>query len=469
MNPSRPDDNPDRVPLAKRAMPAAIHGLMLHHDFISEDEEELLLRAVDAQPWDATIRRRTQHYGRHFDYRSKLAGEEATPLPEELRALYVNRLTCPSAQQPLVPWQPGEDGGGEDGGDLLQCTVNEYTPGVGIASHVDTHSAFEDGIASLTLGGGCAFRLQRSSDGADLSVWLPPRCLLVMCGAARYEWKHSISGRKYDRVEREDAASDAASGAASAEWEWIPRVRRVSVTLRRLLGIGRRCACAWPQLCDDRPGGAALALPTRLPPPPPCQSIRQAPHQPEAETSPPSPPLPQPPSPQPPLPQPQTQQQHPADGLAASASVITLRERAVAASVGPLISLEKRGYQWDQTAEHVRVTLSLAASAAAASAAASDTAASAAAASGAACASADGASGPSAELESCAFTAASCKLRVASSTSDSRQRFFFDVGAFAEPIDPEASRVVLSKRAPRVTLILAKRDVGVEWTRLRTG
>ena len=61
----------------------------------------------------------------------------------------------------------------------LQCTVNEYPPGVGIAPHIDTHSAFEDGIASLSLGGGCAFRLRRGSDGADHSVWLPPRFMTV--------------------------------------------------------------------------------------------------------------------------------------------------------------------------------------------------------------------------------------------------------------------------------------------------
>ena len=41
-----------------------------------------------------------------------------------------------------------------------QVTVNEYLPGQGIAPHVDTHSAFEDGIASLSLGSSCVFTLQ---------------------------------------------------------------------------------------------------------------------------------------------------------------------------------------------------------------------------------------------------------------------------------------------------------------------
>ena len=52
-------------------------------------------------------------------------------------------------------------------------TVNEYLPGAGIANHVDTHSAFEDGICALTLGDGCAMRLQRRDESHV--IWLPPR------------------------------------------------------------------------------------------------------------------------------------------------------------------------------------------------------------------------------------------------------------------------------------------------------
>ena len=33
-----------------------------------------------------------------------------------------------------------------------QMTVNEYKPGHGIPPHIDTHSAFEDGIVSVSLG-----------------------------------------------------------------------------------------------------------------------------------------------------------------------------------------------------------------------------------------------------------------------------------------------------------------------------
>jgi alkylated DNA repair protein alkB family protein 8 len=48
-----------------------------------------------------------------------------------------------------------------------QVTVNEYLPGHGIAPHVDTHSAFQDAIASLSLGGSTVMDLKHTATG----VW----------------------------------------------------------------------------------------------------------------------------------------------------------------------------------------------------------------------------------------------------------------------------------------------------------
>eukprot|EP00900_Chrysochromulina_parva_P009242 jgi/Chrpa1/18319/Chrysochromulina_OHIO_Genome00004172-RA len=357
--PLPPDDDPEKVPLALRLVPSVIEGLTLHHDFVTEDEESVMLKTIDAQPWDVTIRRRTQHYGRRFDYHKKTVGDDATPLPEDLRIPLVQRL-C-TAQPALVPWLNAD-------ASCIQCTINEYVPGIGIASHVDTHSAFEDGIASLTLGGGCAFRLQRASDGADLSIWLPPRSLLILRGAARYQWKHSISGRKFDRVEL-DASSD---------------------------GVG-----------DVR-------------------------------------------------------------------TLVSDRERAVASSLGPLVSLEKRGYQWSQTAGQVRVVLSLGSVARAMAPATAPGAPPAVTAPvtapGAPPAVTAPVTAPGAPpaVEACEFSETSCRLRVlALSSTGSLQRLFFDVGALYRAIDPSRSQCVLSKQRARVTLVLAKREAGCEWVRLR--
>lgn len=64
--------------------------------------------------------------------------------------------------------------------------MNEYTPGVGLSPHVDTHSAFEGAILSLSLAGGAVMELRRG--GERRALLLPARSLLVMGGEARYSW-----------------------------------------------------------------------------------------------------------------------------------------------------------------------------------------------------------------------------------------------------------------------------------------
>merc|ERR1712039_897122 len=149
-----------------------------------------------------------------------------------------------------------------------QLTVNEYQPGVGIASHCDAHSAFEDGIVALTLGSGIVmeFRRPRLDSGGKISVgrhhrlapppeesiqavvqknvWLPPRSLLVMSGEARYAWQHGIAWRKTDCL---------------VTGQPIARSRRISMTFRA--ARHEPCCCAWPAMCDGQ-NPEAHALPS---------------------------------------------------------------------------------------------------------------------------------------------------------------------------------------------------------------
>ena len=203
---------------------------MLRH-FITDDEEAAILAALDDEPWDTTIHRRTQHYGARFDYARKRHAHDAIAptLPEWLRWL-CSRLD----EAALVPW----------GGDADQVTVQEYKPGHGISAHVDTHSAFEDGIVAISLGSGCVMRMSRTHRAAEY-FYVPPRSVLAFVGESRYAWLHQIAMRKTDVLDGERVA----------------RGRRVSITLRRILRSGR-CTCGFDELCDSR--GAALELPTRL-------------------------------------------------------------------------------------------------------------------------------------------------------------------------------------------------------------
>ena len=103
--------------------------------------------------------------------------------------------------------------------DLNQVTINEYIPGIGIGYHIDTESAFGDGIISLTLKGGCTMEFRERGKKRKKLVYLPPKSLLVMCNNARYQWDHHIASRTTDTV----------------DGKVIPRANRISLTLRTAL------------------------------------------------------------------------------------------------------------------------------------------------------------------------------------------------------------------------------------------
>ncbi len=45
-----------------------IDGLIYIADFISTDEEKILLSNIDSQQWLSDLKRRVQHYGYKYDY-----------------------------------------------------------------------------------------------------------------------------------------------------------------------------------------------------------------------------------------------------------------------------------------------------------------------------------------------------------------------------------------------------------------
>lgn len=48
-----------------------IKGLEIHYDFITLEEEKLLLKNIDEQNWLEDLSRRVQHYGYKYDYRHR--------------------------------------------------------------------------------------------------------------------------------------------------------------------------------------------------------------------------------------------------------------------------------------------------------------------------------------------------------------------------------------------------------------
>ncbi|XP_030540217.1 alkylated DNA repair protein ALKBH8 homolog [Rhodamnia argentea] len=236
----------DSLPVHTYASELKIPGLYLLHDFISLGEEKELLGAVDDRPWNSLVKRRVQHYGYEFRYdtRNVDANRHLGELPS-----FVSFILERISSFPGLPCATNAS--------LDQLTVNEYPVGVGLSPHIDTHSAFEDLIFSLSLAGPCIMEFRRYLEGGWLhkdvsgsdgnvdslentkflrkAICLPPRSMLLLSAEARYAWHHYIPHHKIDIV------MDKVIKRSS---------RRVSFTFRKVRT--GPCRCEFPSYCDSQ-------------------------------------------------------------------------------------------------------------------------------------------------------------------------------------------------------------------------
>ena len=157
------------------------HGAVIVPDFVTPAEEARILLRINEAPWLTELSRRVQHYGFRYDYRGTTRPVPAAPFP---------RWTQVMAER-LRP---------HFGGALpVQCIVNEYRPGQGIGMHAD-HRDFGPVVASLSLGADWPMRFRPRASrpyaagalpGDEVAV-LPRRSVLVLSGAARWQFMHGI-------------------------------------------------------------------------------------------------------------------------------------------------------------------------------------------------------------------------------------------------------------------------------------
>jgi alkylated DNA repair dioxygenase AlkB len=178
-----------------------IPGLRYIPNFITEDEEFELVRAIDEQPWLPALKRRTQHYGYKYDYTKRTIDSSSSlgDLPD-----WVGFFSSLLFEQELFEEKPN------------QVIVNEYMPGQGIGPHIDS-TAFGKTVASLSLLSSIEMHFEKYGGLKTSDLWLEPASLLVLKGPARYDWKHSIPARNIDLI---------------GDGGKMIRARRISLTFR---------------------------------------------------------------------------------------------------------------------------------------------------------------------------------------------------------------------------------------------
>jgi hypothetical protein len=199
-------------------------GLSIVPNFITREKEGEILSFLDSCAWDTRIKRRVIHFGFQFLY-SNLNVHQDSEI-----------IKIPEILESLVP------------GAYNQLTVNEYPPGIGIASHCDTHSAFGGTIPVISLGADITMDFISHDYQQRVSVVIPRGSLMLMSGESRYGWRHAIAARKTDR--------QPVTGRV------VSRGRRVSLTFRDCLIPNKNCQCKYASLCDSQ--GADTNRPRRM-------------------------------------------------------------------------------------------------------------------------------------------------------------------------------------------------------------
>ncbi|XP_025925120.1 alkylated DNA repair protein alkB homolog 8 isoform X5 [Apteryx rowi] len=232
----------------KNVVPTSLPpGLTVVEKVISPEEERRMLESIDwtededTQNAQKTLKhRRVKHFGYEFCYNSNNVDKDK-PLPGGFPGI-CNLFLEKCLKRGYIKHKPD------------QLTVNQYEPGQGIPPHIDTHSAFEDEIVSLSLGAEIVMDFKHP-DGHTVAIMLPRRSLLVMAGESRYLWTHGymITPRKYDVIQASELGQKVGTITADVgDLTLNRRETRTSFTFRKV----RRspCNCIYSSVCDSQKG-----------------------------------------------------------------------------------------------------------------------------------------------------------------------------------------------------------------------
>lgn len=234
--------------LGRQALPP---GLVVIEEIISSEVENMLLESVswredtDNQNFQKSLKhRRVKHFGYEFHYENNNIDKEK-PLPGGLPDI-CDSILEKWLKEGLIKHKPD------------QLTINQYEPGHGIPAHIDTHSAFEDEIISLSLGSEVVMDFKHP-DGAIVPVMLPRRSLLVMTGESRYLWAHGITPRKFDTVQASTGHKSGIITSDAGDLTLNRRGIRTSFTFRKVRQTP--CNCSYHLVCDRQRKETAPSFP----------------------------------------------------------------------------------------------------------------------------------------------------------------------------------------------------------------
>lgn len=163
-------------------MPRSLpNGLVYKPDFLTKDEEEILLAYIQNLPLfhapykEYIAKRRILNFGWSFDFhKEKLI--PGPPLPRFLQG----------TQYKIAKWL------GIEKHRVAEALITEYSPGTQLGWHVD-NEAFET-VIGISLGSWSTIRFRPLRNPKDiLALELEPRSAYIMQNEVRWKWQHSVA------------------------------------------------------------------------------------------------------------------------------------------------------------------------------------------------------------------------------------------------------------------------------------
>ncbi len=179
-----------------------VPGLTYVSEFLSHSEERELIRTIDRCEWKSeTIKRRVQHYGWRYNYRSRKIDTSMRlgSLPD-----WASRIARRLVSTKLLSDLPD------------QVIVNEYIENQGINAHIDRVPSFADGIVMISLLESWEMVFRNPKDKRKINKILERGSAAIMKNEARYQWTHEIPRRLCEPGK-------------------VERKRRISLTFRKVL------------------------------------------------------------------------------------------------------------------------------------------------------------------------------------------------------------------------------------------
>jgi alkylated DNA repair dioxygenase AlkB len=182
------------IEMSKISSPSHIYGHKVIENFITEEEEEELLRAVydmSEQTWnDRNASGNGRHNGKSWGVNADRARRKVfkakREMPEAFQRIVLEKLRANDY---------GYKGLREFGFACNECNAIEYIREKGheLRPHVDDRILSSDIIINLSMVGTCIMRYRMNKNqGIEIAKKLPRFSLQIQGGRCRFEWEHGI-------------------------------------------------------------------------------------------------------------------------------------------------------------------------------------------------------------------------------------------------------------------------------------